>query len=249
MKKAYIFKNKLLPLNGRGVIHVNINLEQLKNKAKDEGVTITQFLTATLIYAIYNSNYKKNAGKRPIKICIPVDLRKYFKTEVANNFFSYITVQADMNKTKLQDFDVLLKFVKQDFERLLTKEEISKTMSANVKLGNNPIIKSIPLFLKLAIVKLSYLEIRRYTTTTLSNIGRIGIIGEYQKYIDKFLMLIAPESIEKMKCSACSFENNLVFTFTSLMQDTEVEQAFCKKLREEGINIEVEGNGVHDFIS
>ena len=248
-KKAYIFKNKLLPLNGRGVIHVNINLEQLKNKAKDKGVTITQFLTAALIYAIYNSNYKKNTGKRPIKICIPVDLRKYFKTEAVNNFFSYITVQADMNKTKLQDFDVLLKFVKQDFERLLTKEEISKTMSANVKLGNNPIIKSIPLFLKLAIVKLSYLEIRRYTTTTLSNIGRIGIIGEYQKYIDKFLMLIAPESIEKMKCSACSFENNLVLTFTSLMQNTEIEQAFCKKLREEGINIEVEGNGVHDFIS
>lgn len=248
-KKAYILKNKLLLLNGRGVIHVNINLEQLKNRAKDKGVTITQFLTTTLIYSIYNSNYKKNNGKKPIKICVPVDLRKYFKTEAANNFFSYITIQADMNQPKLQDFDGLLHFVKQDFERLLTKEEISKTMSANVKLGNNPIIKSIPLFLKLAIVKLSYLEIRRYTTTTLSNIGRIGIIGEYQKYIDKFLMLIAPESIEKMKCSACSFENNLVFTFTSLMQNTEIEQEFCKKLREEGIDIEVEGNGVHDFIS
>ena len=122
-------------------------------------------------------------------------------------------------------------------------------MSANVKLGNNPFIKIIPLFLKLPIVKLSYLEIRKYTTITFSNIGRIGIIGEYQKYIDKFLMLIAPETVEKIKCSSCSFENNLVFTFTSTLQDTEVEEAFCKKLREEGIDILVEGNGVHDFIS
>ena len=132
---------------------------------------------------------------------------------------------------------------------MLTKEEISKTMSANVKLGNNAFIKSIPLFLKLVIVKLSYIEIRKYTTTTFSNIGRIGIIGKYQKYIDKFLMLIAPESVEKIKCSSCSFENNLVFTFTSTLESTEIEQEFCKKLKEEGIEISVEGNGVHDFIS
>ena len=248
-KKAYILKGKKLPLAAIGVTHVNINLEELKNNAKKNGVTITQYLTAILIYAIYNSKYKKDNGKKPIKVCIPVDLRKYFKSETVNNFFSYITIQADIRLKMLQNFEGILKFVKSDFERLLTKEEISKTMSANVKLGNNPIIKIIPLILKLPIVKLSYFEIRRYTTTTFSNIGRIGIIGEYQKYIDKFLMLIAPETIEKIKCSSCSFDNNLVFTFTSVIQDTEVEQEFCKKLKNEGISIIVEGNGVHDFIS
>ena len=97
--------------------------------------------------------------------------------------------------------------------------------------------------------EVEYVEIRKYTTTTFSNIGRVGIIGEYQKYIDKFLMLIAPESVEKIKCSACSFENNLVFSFTSSLESTEVEEEFCMKLREEGIEINVEGNGVHDFIS
>ena len=248
-KKAYILKGKLLPLAAIGVIHVNINLKELKEKAKEKEVTVTQYLSAVIIHAIYNSNYKKYNGKRPIKLCIPVDLRKYFKSETVSNFFSYITVQADMNTKMFQSFDGILKFVKQNFEKMLTKEEISKTMSANVKLGNNAFIKSIPLFLKLIIVKLSYIEIRKYTTTTFSNIGRIGIIGEYQKYIDKFLMLIAPETVEKIKCSACSFENNLVFTFTSTLENTDVEQEFCRKLKEEGIEISVEGNGVHDFIS
>ena len=248
-KKAYILKGKLLPLAAIGVIHVNINLKELKEKAKEKEVTVTQYLSAVIIHAIYNSNYKKYNGKRPIKLCIPVDLRKYFKSETVSNFFSYITVQADMNTKMFQNFDGILKFVKQNFEKMLTKEEISKTMSANVKLGNNAFIKSIPLFLKLIIVKLSYIEIRKYTTTTFSNIGRIGIIGEYQKYIDKFLMLIAPETVEKIKGSACSFENNLVFTFTSTLENTDVEQEFCRKLKEEGIEISIEGNGVHDFIS
>ena len=248
-KKAYILKGRKLPFAAIGVIHVNINIEELKKRAKEKDVTVTQYLTAVIIHAIYNTNYKKYDGKKPIKICIPVDLRKYFKSETINNFFSYITLQANMQERKLQNFDGILEFVRSGFKEKLTKEEISKTMSANVKLGNNIFIKTIPLFLKLIIVKLSYIEIRKYTTTTFSNIGRIGIIGEYQKYIDKFLMLIAPESVEKIKCSSCSFENNLVFTFTSTLQETEIEQEFCKKLKEEGISITIEGNGVHDFIS
>lgn len=248
-KKAYILKGKKLPLAAIGVIHVNINIEELKKKAKENGVTVTQYLTAVIIHAIYNTNYKEYDGKKPIKICIPVDLRKYFKSETINNFFSYITLQANMENENLQKFKDILEFVKKGFEEKLKVEEISKTMSANVKLGKNIFIKTIPLFLKLIIVKLSYIEIRKYTTTTFSNIGRIGIIGEYQKYIDKFLMLIAPESVEKIKCSSCSFENNLVFTFTSTLQGTKVEEEFCKKLKEEGISITVEGNGVHDFIS
>ena len=247
-KKAYILEGKKLPLAAIGVIHVNIDLKELKEKAKEKGVTITQYLTSVLIYAIYNSNYKEHKGKRPIKICIPVDLKKYFKSETISNFFSYITIQTE-NNVNLDSFNEIVKFVKEDFNKKLTKEEISKTMSSNVKLGNNIFIKSIPLFLKLIIVKLSYIEIRKYTTTTFSNIGRIGIIGEYQKYIDKFMMLIAPESVEKIKCSACSFENKLIFTFTSVLEKTEVEERFCEKLKEDGIEIYVEGNGVHDFIS
>ena len=234
-KKAYRLKGKILPLAAIGVIHVNIDLDELKNRAKEKNVTITQYLTSVLIHAIYNSNYKKYNGKKPIKICIPVDLKKYFKSETISNFFSYISVQTEEN-LNLDSFEEILKFVKKEFDRKLTKEEISKTMSTNVKLGNNIFIKSIPLFLKLIIVKLSYIEIRKYTTTTFSNVGRIGIIGEYQKYIDKFMMLIAPESVEKIKCSACSFENKLNFTFTSTLEGTEVEEEFCKKLKEEEIN-------------
>ena len=176
-----------------------------------------------------------------------MDLKKYFKSETVSNFFSYITLQTNGN-VDLNDFNSILDFVKNDFNKRLTKEEISKTMSANVKLGNNIFIKSIPLFLKLVIVKLSYIEIRKYTTTTFSNIGRIGIIGEYQKYIDKFMMLIAPETVEKIKCSACSFDNKLVLTFTSTLQSNKVEEKVCEKLKQDGISISVEGNGVHDFI-
>ena len=248
-KKAYELHGRKIKFGRISAIHEFINLEQLKQLCKEKNVTITQYLTAVLIYSIYMENYKKNKGKKPIKICIPINLKKYFPSNTISNFFSYMTLVIEKEKLEKESFDEILEFVKKDFEKRLTQEEIQKTMSANVKLGINPFIKLIPLALKKPIVRLSYLEIRKYTTTTFSNIGRMGIIGKYKNYIDGFLMLIAPEPVEKIKCSACSFENEIVFTFTSILDNCDIERRFFEFFKEKGVKIKIESNGVLDVIS
>lgn len=248
-KKAYILKGHKIPLGAVSAIHEIIDLEALKKEAKANGATITQYLTAVLIYSIYEENYKKSNSKKPIKVCIPVNLKKYFPSKTISNFFSYITLEAQVQKDNLDTFDKILEFVKSDFKRRLTEEEITKTMSGNVKLGNNPFIKAVPLFLKKWLVRLSYIEIRKYTSITFSNIGRVGIIGKYQDYINYFIMLIAPEPVEKIKCSSCTFENKMVFTFTSILDDNKIQKRFYEFLMKKGINVEIESNGVLDDIS
>ncbi len=248
-KKAYILRGKKINLGAISCIHEIINLEDLKRECKKNEATITQYLTAVLIYSIYQENYIKYKGKKPVKVCVPVNLKKYFPSDTMSNFFSYITLEAELKKDKLDTFDKILEFVKNDFQKRLTETEIMKTMSANVKIGNNPFIRPIPLFIKKAVVRLSYIEIRKYTTTTFSNIGRIGIIGKYKDYIDYFLMLIAPEPVEKIKCSSCTFEDKLVFSFTSIIQNNRIEKNFYEFLKKKGIKIEIESNGVLDDIS
>lgn len=248
-KKAYILKGKKIPLGAISVIHEIMDLEALKQVSKQAKATITQYLTAVLIHCIYQENARKAKGKRPIKVCIPVNLKKYFSSQTMANFFSYITVEAQMKKDNLDTFPKILDFVKKDFSQKLTEEEIMKTMSTNVKIGNNPIVRAIPLFLKKIMVRLSYIEIRKYTTTTFSNIGRIGVIGKYKDYMEYFLMLIAPEPVEKIKCSSCTFENKMVFTFTSILQNNEIEKRFYEFLKSKGIQITMESNGVLDAIS
>ena len=248
-KKAYILRGEKIKLGAVSTIHEIIDLEQLKEETKKNNSTITQYLTAVLIYSIYQENYIKYKGKRPVKVCIPVNLKKYFPSKTMSNFFSYLTVEAELKKDSLDTFEKILEFVKKDFNRKLTEEEITKTMSTNVKLGNNPFIKAIPLFIKKPLVRIGYTEIRKYTTTTFSNIGRIGIIGKYKDYIDYFLMLLAPEQVEKIKCSSCTFENKIAFTFTSILQNNNIEKRFYEFLKEKGIKIEIESNGVLDDIS
>ncbi len=113
-----------------------------------------------------------------------------------------------------------------------------------MKIGNNVFLRILPLFIKKVIVQNVYREIRKYNTTTLSNIGRIGIISKYREYIDGFLFLLAPESIEKIKCTACSYENKLIFTIVSVLENKEVEKEFIKLLERKGIHAKIEGNGV-----
>jgi len=241
-KRAYELRGKKIKLGAISVIHEIIDLEGLKKECSKYNATVTQYLTAVLMYVIYTQNYK---GKKPIKICIPVNLKKYFPSKTISNFFSYITIAMK----DIRSFEEIIEFVKKEFEYNLEKEEIIKTMSANVRLGNNIFIKVIPLFLKNIIVRLSYLEIRKYSTITYSNIGRIGIIGDYKKYINYFLMLIAPDPVEKIKCSSCTFENKVSFTFTSILNDNKIEKSFYRFLKSKGINVNIESNGVLDDIS
>lgn len=248
-KKAYIIKGKKIKLGAISADHLIIDLKELKTQSKKYQATITQYLTAILIYSIYEENYKKYDGKKPINVCIPVNLKRYFPSETMSNFFSYITVEAEMKKDNLDTFEKIINFVKEDFNKKLTEDEIMKTMSTNVKIGNNLLVRAIPLFIKKAVVRIGYTEIRKYTTITYSNIGRIGIMGKYKDYIQYFMMLIAPEPIEKIKCTSCSFENRIVFTFTSILQDNSIEKGFYNFLREQGIKVEIESNGVLDDIS
>ena len=67
-----------------------------------------------------------------------------------------------LKKDGSSSFDDILELVKNEFEKKLTEGEIRKTMSNNVKIGKNKFVSIIPLSLKKILVKLSYIEIRKY---------------------------------------------------------------------------------------
>ena len=240
--KAYTLKGKMLPPGVVSVTHEFISSSKVKEVAKSKGASVTQFLTACLIYAIHEEGVKKDKSNREVKIQVPVNLKKYFPSITISNSFSYIDVNVNTNKE--ETFDNILEEVKKQFAEKLTEEELLKTIAFNLRLGNNTLLKLVPLFIKKFVVARVHKEYRKYNTTTLSNIGRIGIISEYKKYIDKFLLLIAPESVEKIKCTICAYEDIMVFSFASVIENKEVEKKVKEILQGFGIKVTVEGNEV-----
>lgn len=81
---------------------------------------------------------------------------------------------------------------------------------------------------------------------TLSNIGPIEIEEDYKKEIERFSMMIGVSKRQPMKCAVCAYEKEVIVTFTSVFQDTRLQDRFFGFLKELEIPVNLESNGIPD---
>lgn len=241
---AYMVKGEELPKGTVAINHFNINLNDIKNYSKLKECSLSMYITAMLAYSVYATNYKENKGKKPINICLPINLKKYFKTETLSNFFSYMMVSLNL-KNKIHTFDDILNMVKKEFDKKMKIEKIVATMTADAGKTNNIFIRIVPLFIKKIAVRLGSLEVKRHFTLTVSNIGKFEIDSRYSNYIENAFVILSPDWAEKVKCGVCSYENNLVLTFASKLKESSIEKKFKDLLEKNNIKFNIEGNGVN----
>lgn len=247
--KAFNIKGKRLHFGAMGVIHEFIDIKDLKRVSKTAGATITEYMAAVLAYSIYTEKYKKQKGKKPIVIHIPVDLKKYYKSDTVLNFFLFVTIEIKIEKNKDYKFEDFLRIVLNEFDKKLTHAELEKAMTSAVKKGSNIITRVAPMPLKKFVSHISYFSSRKNITTTISNLGNITVEDEYKKEIETFLFLLSADLIGNTKCSIVSYGEKLIFTFTSFLADNEIERRFYNFLKEKNIKIKTESNGVYESIS
>ena len=105
--------------------HYIVSVKELKTICKKYQVTITEYLTAVYIYALYNSIYNKKS-KKELVIAIPINLRKVFNKETTANFFTYMKINSNVcNKEKISFYDIL-EYTKGEFYVKLTEDKIKE---------------------------------------------------------------------------------------------------------------------------
>ena len=82
--------------------------------------------------------------KYPLVLMVPVNLRNYFSSETATNFFGMIAVKYDF-KTQPDDFSSIIETVSETFKTELTKERLSIRMNELAALEHNPFVRIAPL--------------------------------------------------------------------------------------------------------
>ena len=243
--KAYRMKARKIQLSTTSVINGYINTSEMLSLCKKNNVTITQYLTALIIFCIYKEYMNSEPSKRSINIAVPVDLRKFFGSTTSANFFSFFF--AGFKPTNGEHtFEEILKEVSVQFKKELTKESLLNKISSNVAKEKNMSIRFIPLFVKNIIIKAIYKKEGKATTSVLSNLGKIEVPDEFGKYIDHFSFMLNSTESEAVKCGVCSFGDKIVCTFTSKFENSYLERAFFRYLQSEGIDIVIESNGVRN---
>ncbi len=244
-RRAYHLAGEALPLDEENVLHGYVDLKMLKTVAKSYGVSITRFLTAALIWAIYQEYLEGKPCEESIGISIPINLRTFFGSETTANFFA-VTLIDFLSTSEEHTFTEVLEAVSSQMDSKITKEKMEQIISYNVSNEKKWYLRAAPLFVKWCALNLVFRKNEKAYTMTLSNIGPIDIEEDYRKEIERFSIMIGVSKRQPMKCAVCSYGEEVIVTFTSVFQDTRLQDRFFGFLREMNIPVSLESNGVPD---
>lgn len=222
---AYKIRGNVLPEDRINLIVAHMNVSEVLNAAHTYDATITEFIGACLIDAICSSMTNR-AKKKDVVLSIPVNLRKYFPSESASNFFGLIFTGINFYKKRISFEDIIDK-INKDFTDKLNQEKLLEKINLYSAIEHNFFIKIIPLGIKDFFLSKAYKISMKQSTATLSNIGRINMPGALQRYIKSYDVYAATN---KLQACMCSYNNILSISFTTPFVDKEIQRLFFRKL-------------------
>lgn len=238
---AYRLTGARLSENRIRVLEGELSASVLLEKTRAANTTVTAFLAAALLLAIY-AEMPVRARKRPVVISVPVNLRKYFASETARNFFGVVKLTHQFPGDG-ETFEEAAAAVAAGLARELTAERISARMNRLSALEHNALARIIPLFLKDWSLHIAGKKTRRAETCSLSNLGKVEMPGELAQYIRLFSVF---NSADSLKLCMCTFGDRMVITLTTPFIDTEIPKRFFRTLTGFGIPLVLRANRPDD---
>lgn len=236
---AYQLKGELYPDYYNLFVKATFSKDDFLAICRNRKVTATQYMVALLIYSIYLNQPQCRKSKKPIKIFVPVNLRKFFEVNTLRNFSLYIKVSIDAYNRKLAFDDILDSTVKQ-FKEQLNKDHLAKRINANVYFEKNIFIRLIPSFLKDIAFKVAYYFLgNRVSTSYVSNLGMVDLPSQMYKYINNVDFVNAGENLY---LTMVTLQDKMNVIFSSRLTDKSSIYTIIKALQKENLNITIQTN-------
>lgn len=243
-QKAYHVKGERLRPGEFGVMHGYMHIPQLKQVCRKYGASINEYLVSCYVWSVYTECMHRMPNGLPIRVAVPVNLRPYFNSITTKNFF--VMVSASFLPTREDHtFEQVLAAVHESLHSQMDAEHLEKLFSYNVSGQKNWVAKMAPLPLKNLVMRHVYAQSAQANTTTITNIGNIPVAEAYRPYIEMFHAFLAISKGQSVKGTICSYGDRLVFSFSYDLKDMSVQRGFFRKLAGDGLDVEVESNGVN----
>jgi NRPS condensation-like uncharacterized protein len=231
-----------LPQGVYKIISGKIPVNKLLEKARAHGVSITEYTTAVVVYALYQLQEKQSRllKRKAIRLSVPVNLRKYYPSKTLRNFSLFIKpgINPDLGE---YTFEEVLQQIHHATRYELSEKYLSAALSANVSLEKNPIIRAVPLFIKNMMINFVFSTFgENMLSGTLSNMGQFEIPENMKKHVTRFQVLLGANKINPTNCSVVSFDGDLYLTFGRTIQETDLEHAVFTHFIKAGIPVTID---------
>ena len=131
----------------RHVTCFRLPVKEVLAKAHEHRVSLTAFLTAAMMMAL--QNWQKEAlplrRRKPIKVLIPVNLRKLFPSKTLRNFAMYTTPEI-LPRLGEYSFSELCQVITSKMAADITPKQMSRMIATNVVSEHSVAVRLMPLF-------------------------------------------------------------------------------------------------------
>ena len=239
--KAYHLTGKTVRLYSMHVVAAYMSSTSVREKAKAIGITVTEYLAAAMLYVAISLQKKEHPQVfQPVRISLPVNMRKYFSTQTLRNFSYYVNpeISAEKASTKLS-FEDIAQEVHSFMKKALVPEYLFDRISNNVASEKMLVVRAMPLFLKnMAIRSVFRATGDRLITTTLTNLGYVNLPDELSAHVEHFACVLGPPYPNpRFNASLATTGDIMTMMFSGNLEDDSFVTEIVRFLQGRNINI------------
>lgn len=203
----------------------------LLNTAHRCGVSITTLLSTIMAKSVMEVQQKyQTTPARPVRIMVPVDLRRMFPSKTLRNFILYVLPTMEPQDHHMPLVELLRNFSRQ-MHTQVEQKRMASIMAYNVKTQRSWYFQLVPLFIKCALMRLAY----RYfgesnSSVTVTNLGNVKLPEEMQHYVKHIDVTLTPRVRSPYNCAVISYNGILSINVSRFPQKSELERVFFRNL-------------------
>ncbi|MGI6877244.1 alcohol acetyltransferase [Microbacterium sp. gxy059] len=202
--------------------------------AREEGVTLTMYLTALFFESIRLSS--GGLGRqRTLAASVPVNLRQFFPSTSARNFFATVRVEHTYGQGD-DDLGAICRSLDAQFRPQATPESLERKLRRFIRFERMIALRIVPRPLKDLFLGWFNLASNRGLTVAVSNLGRVTLPESVDPHVGRMMFHVS--AVRPQFC-AMSHAGKLTVSFTSPFVETDHVREFARLLTARGVEVDV----------
>ncbi|MFL2128082.1 MAG: alcohol acetyltransferase [Ruoffia tabacinasalis] len=239
-RKVYHYKGTYTSDYRPRVVELEMPVKDILKKAKAMNVSLTVYLTAVFMESIRKAepNFQ---GDETMAVSVPVNLRQFFPSDSARNFFAVTRLEYKYKKNGDNSLKAISQELKNQLDPQLEKDSLESWLSQLIQYEYHPLSRIILRPIKDLALKFANYMNNRKLTFAISNLGLVS----FPYLVDQMIHQVYFHTIA-VRPQFCAISHNdvLTITFTSPFIETDIYRHYVRFLSDENIPVTMTVNKV-----
>lgn len=239
-KRVHRVKGTKTPDQRPRIIEMTAPVKEVLKLAKSQQVSLTLYLTAMFMIAVYEGIEDKQE-EETVTVSIPVNLRQFYPSFSARNFFSTTLMAYTFKKDQPADIQDICQVIDQQLKKELQPEAIERRLKRFIGFEFHPAVRVVFRPVKDLVLKMVSLHTNRKITVAMSNLGRLALPEQVEPYVTNINFYTA---VVRPQFCVNSYRDTLNILFTSPFVEMDIQRRFIRHLTQAGVPVQVDVNKV-----